>query len=405
MQTLTCPPGKAFNQATLKCENASTFICHWNGVEVVNLDKANVNLSNPETAIKPVIENVVPRVIIAFAKSLPHFLTPLQVRIFPYVHKVLHREFQTFQDYVNEISKKMSEAITLSNKYSNTTHYAFISVNGLFDPASEGMKKMISLGEYITNYLIVPVKSSEDQHPRSKRSPEMPENAYSLVRPFLNGFFQELTYAFMGDSESFMTKVIMPTVYEMISEPESRYDLLGLWISVKASYAPLGWEMMKRQTYNTPEGTIIKIPRSIVDNANAMFYNHSMPVIYKLLGRHLGAFLHRAGDNVPTLIKNMKQLGKVKEPYAGVLNDAILNFIVKHGQLLQNSTSSHINFHTLTEIMNDLMPIKIVLFQVLKDFYSLGENNFLDKYIGEGSLLHKQLSEIPVYAKPKIKQV
>ena len=259
-----------------------------------------------------------------------------------------------------------------------------IDCSETFDPPSESIKTIPSFADYMTSYL----RQNVTEVSRSKRDIDMPEIVYSFISPLVSDIFEDLTITVLSDAESFMNNVILPTFYEVIGDSESRYDVLGLWISAKSAYAPVGWEMMKRQKHDTPEGTVIQIPRKIIEEANDKFYNNSMPFIYKLLDGHLGGLLHRAGDYVPVLIENLKNLDKAKIPYSGVLKDAILNFVVKHGQLLQNSTSTPLKFYSLTEIMNDLIPIKVTFLQILKDFYAQNKDSILDEYRGESSLLH-----------------
>lgn len=314
---------------------------------------------------------------------------------FTYAPGKLQQNLQVFQKYIHRIIEELAERFYVSHILSNSTHLA-LPIKDLIAKAAEEYQKHVESEKYIS---IISLLKDKDDNARQKR--QIPDLLYSLAHPIISDVMKSLTDTFAGDSSSFTNKVILPTLYDMLGDPESRYNLLGLWLSAKSAYSPLGWEMLKRQEYDTPEGTIIKIPTRIVAEANTKFWNESMPIMHKLLAKHLADFLHRAGDNVPVLLENMKVLDEVRYPHAGVLKDAIMHFVLKHGKLLQSSSYSDVNFYTLTEILKDLRPIKVTFLQIMIDFYKQNKDNFFDKYIGEGSLLHQQVLGPTVYAKPK----
>lgn len=418
LQTLTCPSGKAFNYVTSKCEDATTVDCRettedhahhhhhkraaiQQQLHTIDIRQYKAKFQEARQMIKPILheafKDVAPSIYSKLERTYLPALREIQSEALPFFREKVYPELQKWMQYLLRMSGMIVEKAYKSYELSNSTHITFVSVSDIIEEVSNDVQPVLRLGRYLSTQF-----GNKDIHVRNKReSPPIPDFMFSLISPFINNMLKSFASTIVGYDNSFTGKVIMPTIYDMFGNAESRYYLLGLWVSAKSAYSPLLWEMVKRQTYDTPEGTIINIPRHMFDEANEKFRTGSKPFLYKLAAIHLPTFLRRASENVPVLLDGISQLDEVGYKHTGVLKDAIMHFVVKHGAVLQNSTYSHISTYTLTEIMNDLRPIKMNLLQILVEYYKSNKDSIFNLLFGPDSIIKKTVMPPEVYAEPQ----
>ncbi|XP_055946048.1 uncharacterized protein LOC129976471 [Argiope bruennichi] len=376
MTTHTCPSGQAFDSEKMKCMEAASVTCVDEEHHRVkrSIEVHSIALEDLKSGFEKLLKEMVEALDEALLSAMPTIHEELIKTYFPMIKSL---EEDLLPLYKQTVSPRMAKAVTYIQKLigrlckkayqswemSNSTHVNLVSVEDIVSDVSNDLKPVLQLGKYL---------SAKAIHSRHKRWTD--DLARSIGRPIAEDIFDSFLNFLSGDQDTVMSKLILPTVTELVSDPETRFDMIKLIVSLKSAFAPVMNEMYKRQLHNTPPGTIIHLPQSIVDKAKESFENDSLPILGKLMRKHLRMILRKSAENLHLITEEAESL------HAGFgkrLRHEWIVFMEKHTSLFLTDDShnySHIHTKTITEIIRDLQPIKSLIIEMFLNSMSTSPN-------------------------------
>ncbi|GFY79657.1 chitin-binding type-2 domain-containing protein [Trichonephila inaurata madagascariensis] len=413
IHTFTCPPGQAFDHRTSQCLDVSNVECietdghhrHKRSdvqVHTIPIGDLKSNFLEAYRKIKPELKE-------ALQKSAPSVYEVLEVEYFPVIEsfikdmapivedKVLPRLKNMF-DYSAKVAGRVIKKLSDSYELSNSTHINLVSFTDLAQEIGKDMEPVLQLGRYLSNRL---AKSSRPKRSATVPINEAPELLVGVLEPYLKEAFENFVELFTGNEETLTGKVILPVVVSMLKDDETRLDIQKIFWSAKSAYAPLINEMLRRQSFFTPEGTLIRIPVSEINAAKAIYYRETKPIVKKLFRKHLALFFDTLADNMELFFDTLDRLRDASRDHIGVLKDSFIRFYRKHGNTLRSAKDGHITTYTFTEITKDLKPIEVTILQIAIDYMSRMENSWISTLFTRDSIIYRTLlGGEPTYAEP-----
>lgn len=237
---------------------------------------------------------------------------------------------------------------------------------------------------------------------RHKR--QLPDFMMAYMNPVVANVINELSSAVAGDADSIISKVVIPLAYDILNNPESMWDVFQVIVIAKASFSPLIWEMMKRQTYNAPQGTVVKVPRHFYEQADRSF-QRARPIVNKLMNNYTEQVLRYAHDASPQLVDLFDNL--IYENYAGVntLKDEVFDFLQKHRDMFKTSTDAQVHYYSMAEIQRDFAPIKTALINLFFAYVRRNPKSLMNITFGENGLLHRLFVSLSSVGNPNSRPV
>ncbi|GBN41730.1 hypothetical protein AVEN_210150-1 [Araneus ventricosus] len=413
MSTLTCPSGQAFDHHSSQCVDISAVHCvetdghhrHKRSdvlvhtIAVEDLKKgANEFLQTVRLAARKALQESAPTALEIIDSQYAPVVNSVKDDFEPIFNDKIMPRLVKYFDYSKSVAGRVFQKVYKTWEMSNSTHINLVSFSDLASDLSKDMQPVLQLGRYLSSRLAPQV--------RPKRSTSTPINEIpELMLPFLEPYFQPVAENILkvieGEHESVLSKVILPVLKEMISDEEALFDLKRCYWSFKAAFFPFLQEVMEKQSFYTPEGTLIQVANSKIEEAKSKFYRESKPTIMKLIHKYGKELLFKASDHVPLLLDSFAEFQPVYGNHAGVLSDLGLRFLLKHKNLFKLADGPFTGSHTPTEILNDLKPIGITILQMVSDYMSQMENSWFSFLFNKNSFLYEILNAgQPSYAVP-----
>lgn len=380
-------------------------------VHFIDIHKLRNKLIEFFQSIKPLLNDLIakisPSIYEEFNLTYLPIFNEIKDSMQPFFSGKSSPQTQKYLKIAQTIAEKVIKRTYKSYELSNSTHISVVSLSGVIDEVYSEIKPILDLARFLSGTL------KSNGHPRGKReAPEMsettlvrnkrqmPDMLFTLVSPFMENFFNSMTSTLFGGSESLLSKVVLPVFYDILGDPESRYDAMTVYMIAKSTFSPLVWEMMKRQTYDTPEGTVIKIPKHLYLAAMKKFVTEARPIVRKLMSKHISSVFRNLQDNSAKFVDFLETLMFEKYDGADVFKDQIFSFANKHRNMFKTSTNTHVHFYPLNEIMRDMQPIKVSAVSLFVQYLRRTPDSWLNMVFGEGSLIQRTFMGTPTYAKP-----
>ncbi|GFU06587.1 chitin-binding type-2 domain-containing protein [Trichonephila clavipes] len=402
--TYKCPSGQAFDSLLEMCTDSANVTCIHPEVfrtkRSVNSDVIVHSISKDSlreglselfdvfiSTLKTTIEDVSPTVYESLDEdyftlfdSLKNDLAPIyEIKILPKVEE--------FQTYVQNVSGRIFEKAYKSWEASNSTHINLASFEDIVADVSNDLSPFFELGKYLSSRM--------GSSARAKRSIDqdnmLPEFILEYFRPIVKSLFSNTINLIVGGEDSLMSKLFLPSIIEVFENPETRFDLRRIFWSAKSAYAPVVYELIKRQTHTTPRGTVIRIPHAVVQKAMNQFSSETEPLIRKVLIKHLPAFLRRTARFDKLMFKTFDALEKHANDDISQLKSNIFSFIIKYINVLEGSGTNYWNMYTYTEMISDLKPIKINLINIIFNYMSNSPDTLFNFLFSADSMLTRFL--------------
>ncbi|KAF8778340.1 uncharacterized protein LOC129976451 [Argiope bruennichi] len=413
MSTMTCPSGQAFDHHSSQCVDAAAVHCvetdghhrHKRSDVMVH----TISLEDLKKSLKELFEAIVLAIRKALQDSAPTVLELIDSEYAPVVNtvkndvepifkdKILPRLIKFF-DYSKRVAGRVINKAYQSWEMSNSTHINLVSFSDLASDLKKDMQPVLQMGRYLSSRL-----APKSRAKRSATTPvnEVPELMLPLLEPYFQPVADSILKVIDGEENSVLSKVILPVLKEMLADEEALFDLKRIFWSFKAAYFPLLHEVMDKQSFYTPEGTIIQIPNSKIEEAEKKFKGESWPIMKKLLHNYGRKLLFTASDHVPLILDSLAKFRPVYGNHAGVFSDLTVRFLLKHKNLFKLKNGDFTDSHTVTEIVNDLKPIGITILQVVSDYLSQMEDSWYSFLFNKDSFIYRILNAgEPSYAVP-----
>ncbi|GFR29533.1 chitin-binding type-2 domain-containing protein [Trichonephila clavata] len=322
-----------------------------------------------------------------------------------YEMKVLPK-VEEFQAYMQALSGMIFEKAYKSWEASNSTHINLASFEDILSDVSNDVSPFLELGKYLPSRMgqstrakrsidqdnmLLDLSSGMGLSTRAKRSIDednmLPDFILEYFRPIVKSLFSNTINLIVGGEDSLMSKLFVPTIFEVLENPETRFDLRRIFWSAKSAYAPVVYELIKRQTHTTPRGTVIRIPNAVVQKAMHQFSSETEPLIRKVLIKHLPPFLRRTAKFDKLMFKTFDAIEKHASDDISQLKSNIFSFIVKYINVLEGSGSNYWNLYTYTEMISDLKPIKINIINIIFNYMSKSPDTLMHFLFSADSML------------------
>ncbi|KAG8193267.1 hypothetical protein JTE90_027011 [Oedothorax gibbosus] len=411
MTTLNCPTGQAFDHHTNQCAEASTVHCietqpdhhhhhhHKRSLEevhTVSIDKLKETtkevFQNLRVLLKTTLQQTVPTVYDRLKTNYTPVFKGIYSDFEPVVRDKLLPRMEKFYVYAKRMSGKIFRKIQRSYELSNSTHLSVVSFADVMDELSRDMQPVLQLGRYFSARLSSPN--------RIKRSADGNEELFGDMEPALKRIFSSMTSTMSGNEDSLTSRVIMPIIFNMTGDEETKFNLKKVFWSTKTAFAPLIYEMLKIQTSPNVDGEVIRVPHELVNNAKNFFLTETKPIIKTIFEKHLQFILMTCSKNTDLLMDSLNRLEDSSRGRSGLLKDHIQRFVRKHMEVLKSSDSTHFTTYTITEIKKDLRPIGVTLLQIVVDYVGQLDSSFAKLLFNRQSSLVKALTGEDTYAVP-----
>ncbi|GFY64362.1 chitin-binding type-2 domain-containing protein [Trichonephila inaurata madagascariensis] len=402
--TYKCPSGMAFDSLLETCTDSANVTCihlevfrtkrSVNSNDIVHsIPKVSLREGLSElfdvfiSTLKTTLEGVPPtfyesleEAYFAHFDSIKNGLAPIyEMKILPKV--------EGFQTYVQNVSERIFEKAYKAWEASNSTHINLASFEDIFSDVSNDLSPLVEFGRYLSSRM----ESSTRVKRSIDRDNMLPEFILEYFRPIVKSLFSNTINLIVGGEDSLMSKLFLPSIIEVFENPETRFDLRRIFWSAKSAYAPVVYELIKRQTHTTPRGTVIRIPHAVVQKAMNQFSSETEPLIRKVLIKHLPAFLRRAARFDKLMFKTFDAIEKHASDDISQLKSNIFSFIVKYINVLEGSGVNYWNTYTYTEMINDLKPIKINIINIIFNYMSNSPNTLFNFLFSADSMLTRFL--------------
>ncbi|KAG8193271.1 hypothetical protein JTE90_027015 [Oedothorax gibbosus] len=238
------------------------------------------------------------------------------------------------------MGSKIFEKIHRSYELSNSTHINVVSFADIFEEISNDLQPFLKFGRYFSSRL---TKNTRTKRETGKPITDVPELLLGYLEPALKELYSSATCMFSGNDNTLFSKVIMAVLLEIKNDEDSMLDVkkLSCWSS-KVEFSPLMFDVLKRQSVDDPEGTIIRVPRSKIVEVKAYFHRETKTLISKLLTKHLPTLVSKLAENTKLIFSSIERIKLLKsEGNAAVLRDDIMRFIRKHSALWKSESGSH----------------------------------------------------------------
>lgn len=414
MQTFTCPSGQAFNHQSSSCEDASTVNCyetmdhhshhhhHKRAIETyhtIDIQELKTKVVDAYYTIRPIVkktlEEIAPTIYAKFEESYLPAIRETKEKVLPFLREKVYPQARKWLKYSVSLIGKVIEKLYQSYKLSNSTQITIVSVSDIVEEVSNDLQPVIRFGKYLSDTM----NGGQSRHKREV-SDETEADYQSTVEFIMNAVQSLMSESFFGQQNAFIDRLVIPSFYEMMSNEETKYDVLSILLSAKSVFTPVAWEIMNLQAINKDDDTIVKLPKKFYSAAVEQFLDETRPVVLKLVQRHFYKLYHIASENEPLLEKNLEILEARKCPHARELRTAIQEFVAKHGDMLTRpDIDSHVYFYPFSEILEDLEPVKNALFKVFKEYFKDNESSWLKYLFGSITTLKKDESIKPL---PKV---
>lgn len=346
--------------------------------------------------------NIAPTVYEKFEGTYLPALRSFKEDALPFFMNKIYPRIEKWIRFSLNIAGKIVEKLYRSFQLSTSSHIAIVSMEDIAKEVSDEIQPLVQLGKYLTS------KVMRSEHGRYKRDAErvlvrpkrQADFIMSMMTPFVNDFLKSVTTNLFGNGNSILSQVLLPTIYDVLGDSESRYSVLKISISAKTAFTPLVWRMMQEQVYRTADGAIIQVERAVWNKAYRTFITESWPEIMKLVRKHYKPFMMRMAESQDQVLGTLDRLVKDDYQSAGVLRDHLYTFIQKHKGLFRKSTSTHVYFYSVPEILADLQPIKVSLMKLFVEYLRKSPNSWLNVIFGQNSILQNSLMTPNVYAVP-----
>ncbi|XP_035219770.1 uncharacterized protein LOC118192857 [Stegodyphus dumicola] len=379
-------------------------------VHTISLEAVKNSFLNFAKSVRPLVREAIKDAAPTVYDKLQSYYMPtiraIRDDVLPIVKETLVPHFDKTFNYAKKLSTRLIKKAYRSYELSNSTHINIVSFSDIARDVSNDLQPILKLGKYMSERLFQSKRfrrsiDNEEEMGFIREKRQIPESLSGYIEPLFRSILTGIKDIFMGTQNTFTSKIILPIVFDMAENPETVFDLRRLFWSIKAAVAPLVSEILSLQDFNTPEGTVIRIPQASIDAARNRLITETKPIVRRIAERHLRKILLTAADNVPLIMETLHRLQISYDLRDGELGKSILDFITKHGSLLRTSSSAYVNSYTLAEIKKDLWPIKVNLFNMLVDYHTRTPNSWF------GNLFNTSLqSPIPSagsrvsYAKP-----
>ncbi|GBM35095.1 hypothetical protein AVEN_220781-1, partial [Araneus ventricosus] len=376
MTTLTCPSGQAFDAEKMKCLEASSVTCTDNehhrmkrSIEVHSIAIKDMKSSAERTsreiaeAVKKYLQSTMPTVYEELEKTYFPIVNSVENDLLPLYKEKVSPKMKKGVSYAQKLFGRLFQKAYQSWEMSNSTHLNIVSLDDIVSDVSNDLKPVLQLGRYL---------SSKVLNSRHKRWAD--DIARSVGRPIAEDIFDSVLNFISGEQDTVMSKLVLPIVTELASDAETRFDIFKLIVALKSAFAPVMNEMYKRQLHDTPPGTIVHLPRYIVDKARNSFHTDSLPILGKIMRKHLRMILRMSGENLPLITSEAETL---HSGFGQRLRHEWIVFLEKHQSLFLADNSydyTHIHTKTVTEIIRDLQPIKSLLIEMFLNSMSTSPN-------------------------------
>lgn len=360
----------------------------------------SVSIEQLKNSTKEILKSVKSIVKTAIQETAPKLYNRFQTDYVPIIQSLKDEYESTFVKqvlprikkcyvYSKRIGSKILKKVHRSYELSNSTHINLVSLSDELEEISNDMQPFLKLGKYFASRL---VKTGRVKRETDTPITNVPELLLGYLEPVLKGMFASMTTMFSGNENTLTGRVIMPVVIEMMNDEETMHDVKKIFWSSKAAFSPLIFEMLNRQSFYNPDGTIIRVPQDKVAKAKHFFYQETKPLIKKLLTKHLPLLLLKCSENTKLIFAAIDRVTLLStKGNSLVLRDDIVRFIRKHATVMQTSSSSHINSYTLSEIKQDLRPIEVGILQVALDYVDSLEDSWLKIFFGRNSFMTQAL--------------
>lgn len=412
MTTLTCPSGQAFDHHTNQCADASLVHCiethhhhHKRSVDeevhTVSIEKLKESTKevyqNIKTLVKTTLQETVPTVYDRLKANYTPIFNSIRDDFEPVINDKILPRMEKFLVYAKRMGGKIFKKVQRSYELSNSTHVSVVSFADVLDEITKDMEPVLKLGRYFSARLSTPNRIKRSSEPHIF---EIPELLLGYMEPALKDAFSSVTSMLSGNEDTFFSRIIMPIVFNLTGDPETMFNIKKVFWSSKAAFAPLVYEMLKRQSVFDGDGEIIRIPHEIVDEAKAFFYRETKPLIRAIFEKHLEFILSTCSKNTKLILETIDRVDYSSQSRVGLLRDSIERFMQKHLQVLQSSDSTHFSTYTITEIKKDLRPIEVTLLQIFMDYLGHLDNSVTRMLFNKESFLFKALAGEDTYAVP-----
>lgn len=254
---------------------------------------------------------------------------------------------------------------------------AFNTLTSKCQPASTvACYKILQLGKKLPTVLI-----EKDEHLRTKRHVPRHNSQIDFAIPFLKTLIKNRIETVYGQNNKFINIVLLPTIFEMLDNPESRRDLYSAYSYAKTAFASIKWEVLRHTHASRNRGGMI--PREYFDKAVLSFERKSSLAITKVVEKHLSNGVKRVYSNILVVYESMYELKAARYRYVGDLMQSVTKLISKHRILLKTSIATHANICSVPEFMNDIVPVRTLLTKVMVEYLYRNTYSFVKILYGE----------------------
>ncbi|XP_015915982.2 uncharacterized protein [Parasteatoda tepidariorum] len=214
----------------------------------------------------------------------------------------------------------------------------------------------------------------------------------SYADPIIAQVIPAVRPIFIRQEETVKNKIILPIIFDMLQDDETRQDLRRIFFTTKEAFRPIFLRAVRQQTFGAPRGTVIHIPKDEINASRALFDTRATPLIRKVAEKHFSSIFSRLAQNTEVLFDAVDNLEEAAVPYAAELRQRFTEFMAKHGSLFLNATDSDVQSYTLQEIKEDLMPIGRLLIEIFIDKMSREPRSIFSSLFSRNSILYTLLS-------------
>lgn len=218
---------------------------------------------------------------------------------------------------------------------------------------------------------------------RSKRHVPRHNSQIDFAIPFLKTLIKNRIETVYGQDNKFINTVLLPTIFEMLDNPESRRDLYSAYSYAKIAFASIKWEVIRQKRKHASRSRGDMIPREYFDKAVYSFEHKTRFTLSKVIEKHLSNGVKRVYRNILVVYESMYELKGARYRYVGDLMTSITKLMSKHRILLKTSIVTHANICSVPEFMNDLIPVRTILTKVMVEYLYQNTNIFVKILYGE----------------------
>ncbi|XP_015915326.2 uncharacterized protein [Parasteatoda tepidariorum] len=392
MTRFSCPNGQAFDVLSNLCKNHHSFQCIEFGpsrqkrsaktiassntakhqTQVKALSEENANISAPSSGLEK--ES---KYIQILNRTKDDMIELFKDAVTPHV-KESYLKVKSLSETINKMPATWQKIYN-----SNFSLATFFSVTQNITP---------NLNTFINFSSFLPTKESVQV--KSKRSVNQLhlDNLQDIIETYIDPFIS-LASTFLNEllfdnKETLTRKFILPVINNVLNDEETQFDLHRIHWIVKATFAPIIADIYEQQTWNSPPGTVIRIPKSHIFSAWNTIEIKALPIVHKIIEKHSSMVFDRIYDNWIFIYDALYSFSSSKSQLK-VLMDTIQRFLDKHIAVIQTSDAKYFHAFTLEEAWQDLKPSIVNLLQILLQRNPQLHKNWINIFFNKNSYFYK----------------